>query len=74
MNISYEPIGSSPVPSAARTRGRVTGTRRPPRGEGAAVLGDGHLPAAGAVAATGEVAWCPHVGGWCAGCVVVSRA
>ena len=30
LNNSYDAIGSSPEPSAARTRGRVTGTRRPP--------------------------------------------
>ena len=29
-NSSYVATGTSPVPSAARTRGRVTGTRRPP--------------------------------------------
>ena len=31
MNSSYDAIGNSPEPSAARTRGRLTGTRRPPR-------------------------------------------
>ena len=31
MNTSYASTGSSPVPSALRTRGRRTGTRRPPR-------------------------------------------
>jgi hypothetical protein len=29
LNSSYDKIGNSPAPSAARTRGRVTGTRRP---------------------------------------------
>ena len=31
VNSSYDGTGNSPAPSAARTRGRVTGTRRPPR-------------------------------------------
>jgi hypothetical protein len=31
VNSSYDAIGSSPAPPAPRTRGRVTGTRRPPR-------------------------------------------
>ena len=30
-NTSYEATGNSPDPSTARTRGRRTGTRRPPR-------------------------------------------
>ena len=31
VNSSYDAIDNSPDPSAARTRGRVTATRRPPR-------------------------------------------
>ncbi len=31
MNSSYDGTDNSPQPSAARTRGRVTATRRPPR-------------------------------------------
>jgi hypothetical protein len=47
VNASYEAIGSSfevPVPSVARTLGRRTGTRRPPR-----VTDPASLPCRGAV-------------------------